>query len=156
MVSWVFAALFLLQVAVAQQKVCGSDGKIYWNSCFASCAKVDVSTDAMCMNRMTSARRLVVTSSAQFANAVLDLSGLVCDGLGNSYLDECNAACVGVYAVVPCDAKVQDHTDGKSPDPPICFCSPFYSPVCGVNGRTYANACYVGCDHIPVAHSGRC
>ncbi len=37
-----------------------------------------------------------------------------------------------------------------------CVCTTNYDPVCAVNGRTYSNACYAGCDDVPVAHPGEC
>ena len=37
-----------------------------------------------------------------------------------------------------------------------CICTQQYDPVCAVNGRTYSNACFAGCDNAPVSHPGEC
>jgi len=37
-----------------------------------------------------------------------------------------------------------------------CVCAEIYAPVCGVDGRTYGNACEARCAHVRVAHEGEC
>lgn len=37
-----------------------------------------------------------------------------------------------------------------------CVCPAVYTPVCGINGSTYGNACNAGCADMPVAHDGEC
>jgi Kazal-type serine protease inhibitor domain len=37
-----------------------------------------------------------------------------------------------------------------------CVCSAIYSPVCGVDGKTYASSCNAACAGVAVAHTGAC
>lgn len=41
-------------------------------------------------------------------------------------------------------------------EPADCICPEIYQPVCGVDGRTYGNACLAECRGIEIAESGAC
>ncbi|HEU0031318.1 MAG TPA: Kazal-type serine protease inhibitor domain-containing protein [Kofleriaceae bacterium] len=47
-------------------------------------------------------------------------------------------------------------SDGACVEDAGCVCPAQFDPVCGVNGRTFSNACHAGCANIAVAHAGAC
>ncbi len=63
--------------------------------------------------------------------------------------------CAGDDAAITCDAGY-GCVDFACQEESSCACTEQYEPVCGVDGRTYGNACMAGCAEMPVAHVGEC
>ena len=51
--------------------------------------------------------------------------------------------------IIPC---VEPRLCGPKP----CLCPHVYLPVCGVDGRSYGNACQAGCAGVEIDHRGEC
>ncbi len=46
--------------------------------------------------------------------------------------------------------------DGACVEAGGCVCTEQYEPVCGSDGRTYSNGCFLGCAGVALAHLGEC
>jgi hypothetical protein len=60
---------------------------------------------------------------------------------------------MGEYCRIP-PPQFPDKSGVCRPRPQIC--TQQYDPVCGVNHRTYGNACMAAAAGVSVAHAGRC
>jgi len=50
--------------------------------------------------------------------------------------------------------KPQCEHKGDSSDD--CLCIEIWDPVCGVNGKTYQNYCFLNCAGVQISHKGEC
>lgn len=58
---------------------------------------------------------------------------------------------------VPMTTTEQPMVDGSDMvEPSDCVCTEIFAPVCGVDGRTYGNACIAECRKVEVASEGEC
>ncbi|CAH2215985.1 jg24650, partial [Pararge aegeria aegeria] len=126
--------------------VCGTNGETYPNECTLKCVdNVRVAHAGECRTKRSDCICPLVYAP-------------VCGTDGKTYGNACAMDCDGTGDVKmaysgPCGVprQVED-------EPPLCFCTYEHDPVCGSNGRTYANMCALECegDTVQVAYKGDC
>ena len=152
--------------------VCGVDGNTYGNACSARLAHVEVAYDGECRTttECTSDDDCPVGQACFddgncYPIGCPDIWDPVCGVDGRTYGNACEAdaarveiAYEGPCRVVECD----DSTD--CPEWHLCIdgvcevvgCPDIWSPVCGVDGRTYGNECEAAAAGVEVAYGGEC
>ncbi len=129
--------------------VCGLNGVTYNNLCEAERAGAPIAFEGICPPSCE--------ADAQCPQ------GSTCEGIAmrSDQCDEveCERICVRSQAPTRCE-RPSDCLSGFVCTEGICTlpcnCSPVYSPVCGVDGLTYFNACVARCASREVASVGAC
>jgi hypothetical protein len=114
--------------------VCGCDGKTYGNDCDAAAHGTSVASDGACPGAVADA-----------GHAPSSCGGLV--GATCATDEYCNFP-----ASAMCGAADQTGTCATKPQ----ICNDLAMPVCGCDGKTYANACYAARAGVSVQSQGAC
>ncbi|KAI8476159.1 MAG: hypothetical protein J3K34DRAFT_286570 [Monoraphidium minutum] len=151
----------------AYRRVCGKDGQTYNNDCLAKCAGTAAASEGQCSGPECSCPLLYTP---------------VCGADGNTWGNDCAAKCSGVKVRFEGECGnpgVNFAKDGAKPGtglaaqgvderlrgkaapapaapPPTCRCSREFEPLCGLDGKTYANTCLAKCAGAAQAYPGAC
>jgi hypothetical protein len=150
--------------------VCGVDGVTYSNACEARCAHVEVAHEGPCEEPSCQTDEdcpvgAICEGGTCERCLCIQVFAPVCGVDGRTYPNACVARCAHVEVAHegPCE-EPSCQTDEDCPVGAICeggacercVCPEVFAPVCGVDGRTYPNACVARCAHVAVAHEGPC
>ncbi|TVQ97852.1 MAG: hypothetical protein EA398_13900 [Deltaproteobacteria bacterium] len=151
--------------------VCGVDGRTYGNDCEARVMHVEVAHPGECETRPGTCETPNPAGCTQDGcddDEICDRSGVDC-APSACFCDPdlgawaCTRDCGGGGTCIPAEqAACRIDTDCDTGT--LCLggecvglsCPTLYDPVCGVDGRTYGNACEARLMHVDVAHAGEC
>jgi hypothetical protein len=130
-----------------------------------------------CRRDAEDARRACIEARCEEPCLCTHLYNPVCGVDGTTYGNACEARCarIDIQHDGPCEPQCQpvvcrllcEHGFERDeagceicqcarPQPP-CYCLLLvFKPVCGTDGQTYTNACFVACVGVEVVHEGPC
>ncbi|KAL0821996.1 hypothetical protein ABMA28_005382 [Loxostege sticticalis] len=154
------------------QPVCGTDGNTYPNTCAAQCNNAQVSHQGECLS----------VKVAQPPCTCDKRKKPVCGSDGKTYSNDCMLNCatidnsrLSIAHSGPCNVNKgtdvqfvdnngnsdQPSVDDNTNSQPECSCPDKHSPLCGSDGVTYDNDCWLNCatvhnENLSVAYAGFC
>jgi hypothetical protein len=142
--------------------VCGTDGETYGNSCEAACAGAEIEYEGECSvecpplcDMYCPYGNVIDENGCELCRcneAPLCMSDDDCGEGQYCNTDECLSGCDASEPDVACPAVCY----GVCEDLGGCACPEIYAPVCGVDGTTYSNRCFAGCEGVEIAYEGEC
>lgn len=122
--------------------VCGLDGQSYFNACDAACHDTGVAYEGECYQWCLDPEGAPPPADGDHGESD--------EGRGE---EGAGAEGAGAEGEPQADAPGDVLCD---PPQPACVCPEIYAPVCGVDGRTFANECAAACAHVEVDYEGEC
>jgi coxsackievirus/adenovirus receptor len=134
--------------------VCSTNGLTYENHCYMRCSGSSIYSLGICPNDVAYDNSLS-PSSRPLCNTCRPVVLPVCGADKHSYQNACMARCKGIKIQYrgKCLTENRESTNKLRFG---CRCSNEVKPVCGVDGRTYQNACFANCFKIRVHYQTTC
>ena len=146
-------------IEYSPEVLCGTDGKTYRNGCALRCAKCRTNPDLE-LDHIGKCKNDTIKDADCIPCTCEDMppvNDFICANDGKSY-KKCDFNCKKT-----CNPDLEIKHEGRCKC--NCNCPAIYSPVCGSDGKSYPNKCYVDCKNckkdfysmdITVQYKGLC